>query len=106
MWSTNSLWFEVAVVSTLTAVGSMLFSNFEVHTPKWRKLTKFVSFIGITLILSITLGRVWALSFLGATLMFVIYIHALWLPKKGINGWTAEPKAKYYELRGWKKKPE
>jgi hypothetical protein len=33
----------------------------------------------------------------------VVYIHAISLPKNGINGWTAEPKEKYYELRGWDK---
>jgi hypothetical protein len=32
----------------------------------------------------------------------VLIIHGWWLPKKGINGLTAEPKEKYYELRGWK----
>jgi hypothetical protein len=25
------------------------------------------------------------------------------LPKKGINGWTGEPKSKYYEYRKWDK---
>ena len=29
-------------------------------------------------------------------------VHAWWLPRHGINGWTAEPKEKYYALRGWK----
>ena len=33
----------------------------------------------------------------------VVYVHAVWLPSKGINGWTGEPKDKYYELRGWPK---
>jgi hypothetical protein len=37
-------------------------------------------------------------------LLFPLIIHVWWLPKKGINGWTGEPKEKYYELRGWKKK--
>jgi hypothetical protein len=23
--------------------------------------------------------------------------------KKGINGWTGEPKSKYYDFRGWDK---
>jgi len=32
----------------------------------------------------------------------VVYIHVWWLPRKGINGWTGEPKEKYYALRGWK----
>jgi len=33
-----------------------------------------------------------------------LVIHLWWLPKHGINGWTGEPREKYYALRGWKKK--
>ena len=104
MWSTDSLWFEVALVTTITAVGTIFFGHFEEHTPKWRKLAKLIFFILVTTSLSATLGRAWALSFLGATLFFVFYVHAIWLPQKAINGWTGEPREKYYELRGWKKK--
>jgi len=104
MWNTDSLWFEVALVTTITAVGTIFFGHFEEQTPKWRKLAKLFFFILITTSISATLGRVWALSFLGAMLFFVFYIHAIWLPGKGINGWTGEPREKYYELRGWKKK--
>ena len=31
----------------------------------------------------------------------VLIIHGWWLPTKGINGLTGEPKEKYYALRGW-----
>jgi hypothetical protein len=104
MWNTDSLWLEVAVVSLITAFGSIFFGHFEVHTPKWRKVLKLLFFILVTVSLSATVGRIWAFAFLGFTLLMVAFIHAIWLPSKGINGWTAEPKDKYYELRGWKKK--
>jgi len=42
-----------------------------------------------------------ALITLGLAFLPAIYIHAIMLPKKGINGWTGEPKEKYYELRGF-----
>jgi hypothetical protein len=29
-------------------------------------------------------------------------IHGWWLPKQGIHPLTAEPKERYYKLRGWK----
>jgi hypothetical protein len=29
MWSTNSLWFEVAIVSIIYAVGNIVFGHFE-----------------------------------------------------------------------------
>jgi hypothetical protein len=104
MWNIDSLWFEVAIVSTITAFGSIFFGHFEEHTPKWRKILKLLFFIIIVTTLSATVGRGWAFGFLGTTLLIVMYIHAVWLPSKGINGWTAEPRDKYYQLRGWKKK--
>jgi hypothetical protein len=96
------MWMEVAVVATIFAVGNILMGHWEERTPKWRRLLKFVLFIGVTLGLSAWLGRPWAFGFLGLLGLAVIVIHGWWLPKKGINGWTGEPKEKYYALRGWK----
>ena len=101
MWNTDSLWFEVTVVTGIFAFGSIFFGHFEQHTPRWRKVLKLVLFIAITAGLSAFLGRAWALGFLGLCLLAVFYIHAVWLPSKGINGWTGEPRDKYYALRGW-----
>jgi hypothetical protein len=36
--------------------------------------------------------------------LFLI-VHGWWLPRKGINGLTGAPKARYYELRGWRLPP-
>jgi hypothetical protein len=50
------------------------------------------------------LGRTVAMLFLAAFLIPLAYIHGYYLPKKkGINGWTGEPKSKYYDFRGWDK---
>jgi hypothetical protein len=44
------------------------------------------------------------MSFLAVFLIPLLYIHGYYLPrKKGINGWTGEPKSRYYEFRGWDK---
>ena len=104
MWNTNSLWLEVAIVTSIFAVGSIFFGHFEEQTPKLRKLVKLIFFVLVTTSISATAGRIWAMSFLGLILLFVLFIHGIWLPRKGINGWTGEPRDKYYELRGWKKK--
>jgi hypothetical protein len=103
MWNTDSLWLEVAVVTGIFALGHIFFGHFEERTPRWRKVLKLVSFIAVTVGLSAFLGRAWAFGFLAVCLLPVIYIHAIWLPRKGINGWTGEPKDKYYALRGWTK---
>jgi hypothetical protein len=56
--------------------------------------------------ISATLGRLWAFLFLGALALLAVIVHGFWLPwRHGINGWTGEPKEKYYALRGWKYPP-
>ena len=98
------MWYEVAIVSLLFATGHIVFGHFEERTPKWRKLLKLALFIGISLAISYYAGRNGFHIFLGIMTIPVLIIHIWWLPKKGINGWTGEPKEKYYELRGWSKK--
>ena len=100
-FDTDTLWLEIAVVCGLTAFGSIFFGHFEEHTPKFRRVLKLILFNLIVVLISKYLGRVWSFGFLGIMLLGVAYIHAVWLPGKGINGLTGEPKRKYYALKGW-----
>lgn len=97
------MWFEVAITAMLLLAGHILFGHFEERTPRWRKLLK----AGLALLLfpavGYFLGPIWFFVALGLSMLPAIYIHAVWLPKYGINGWTGEPKEKYYQLRGWDK---
>ena len=95
------MWLEVAIMASLFAVGNILFAHFEEGTPKWRRVAKLFLFIGLTLIITEFIGRFWFYLFLAAMMVGIAVIHVWWLPKQGINGWTAEPKEKYYKLRGW-----
>jgi hypothetical protein len=103
MWDTGSLWFEVAVVSSLIALGHIFLGHFEERTPKLRKFIKYIITMIFVLGLSIYFGRTAALLTLALFFLPVLYIHLVMLPKKGINGLTGEPKARYYEFRGWDK---
>lgn len=96
------MWFEIAVISTIFAAGNILFGHFEERTPKWRRLLKMVIMMLAAVSLSALLGRIWFWAFLSTMLVLVVLIHGWWLPRHGINGWTGEPKDKYYALRGWK----
>ncbi len=100
MWNLDTLWFEVAIVMAIFALGNILFGHFEEHRPKWRRLGKIVLFLGIVLGVSIFFGRFWAFMLLALMFVFVLSIHVWWLPKNGVNGWTGEPKERYYELIG------
>ena len=104
MWATTSLWFEIAIVSIIFAVGNMLMGHFEEQTPKIRRVGKYVLILVIVCSLSMLFGRVVSMIFLSSFIVPLIYIHGYYLPKKkGINGWTGEPKAKYYDFRNWDK---
>jgi biotin transporter BioY len=100
------MWYEIAILSMIFAVGNILFGHFEEQTPKWRKLLKFVLFLVVFLLISYFAGRNWFHISLCIATIFPLVVHVWWLPKKGINGWTGEPKDKYYELRGCKKKDQ
>jgi len=97
------MWFEVAIVAILLLIGQILFGHFEAETPRWRILLKHALGIVIYTSISYFFGRFWFWFSIAATFGLVLLIHAWWLPKHGINGWTGEPRDKYYELRGWKK---
>jgi hypothetical protein len=98
MWRTDTIWFDIAVVLAIFAVGTILFGHFEEHKPKWRRLLKVVVVLGIVVGLATMAGRFWAYVFLGIPLAGAAVIHLWWLPRHGINGWTGEPKEKYYAL--------
>jgi predicted MFS family arabinose efflux permease len=103
-FSTESLWFEIAIVSVIFAVGNILMGHFEERTPKTRRVAKYIGFLVLTCLLSYFFGRTIAMVFLSLFILPLAYIHGYYLPrKKGINGWTGEPKSRYYEYRGWDK---
>jgi hypothetical protein len=97
-----NVWIDIAVMASLFAIGNILFGHFEERTPKWRRVLKFFLMTGLIALISSTAGRAWSIALVGALFSVVLIIHGWWLPKKGINGFTGEPKDKYYALRGWK----
>ena len=99
-------WFEVALVATIFALGNILFGHFEEHTPKWRRVLKVILFLVVTRVVGVEFGRPWVYHVIALPLAAAHVVHGWLLPRKGINGWTGEPKARYYELRGWKLPPE
>jgi hypothetical protein len=103
MWQTNTNWFEISIVTFFFLVGNIFLGHFEERSPRLKKLIKYFITLAIVILASIYLGRTIALLILGLTLLPIAYIHGIVLPRKGINGWTGEPKSKYYDFRGWDK---
>ncbi len=101
MWDFQTYWFDVSMVSMMFAVGNILMGHFEEHTPKWRRVLKY--FLSLVVVIGLVhfTNRYIAYGFVGCFALFALYVHAIVLPKKGINGWTGEPKDEYYKFRGW-----
>ena len=106
MWSTDTFWFDTALVMSIFALGNISFGHFEEHRPKWRRYLKVALILGIVLGLSSTVGRAWAFGVLILPVVGAAVVHLWWLPKNGVHGWTGEPKDRYYELIGHKPKAE
>lgn len=101
----NNLWFDVAVIMTIFHVGNLFFGHFEAHKPVWKRLLKGALFLAFVLVMSSFGLRTIAYSVIfGLGAIMIGYVHGYWLPKHGVNGWTAEPKEKYYELIGHKQR--
>ena len=102
MWSTHTIWFDVALVMSIFAVGNIVFGHFEEHKPKLLRVLKVAIVLGATVALSGMGLRSVAYTLLGALGVAAVYVHAWWLPRHGVNGLTGEPKARYYELIGFR----
>ena len=98
MWTLDSRWFDVAAFSTLWAVLTVVFGHFNQHKPAWRRLAKFAALLTLLLVLIETAGRLWAYVSLGVLLTAGGWVHFAVLSKRGINGWTGEPREKFEVL--------
>ena len=98
MWTIDTPWFDVAVICLAFAIGNILFGRFEEHRSRWRRIVKLALTLAITLGLGQTVGRAWAYGWMVPLLLFVLWVHGVWLPRNGVNGWTAEPRDRYLEL--------
>lgn len=94
MWSTETIWFDLAIF----AFGNVLFGHFEEHRSKIRRVAKIVLLSLVVTLLSMYGLRWVGFVLLGLITLWAVYIHAYWLPKNGVSGWTGEPRERYYDL--------
>lgn len=99
-------WFELAVSFGLVCIGNIVLQPFAEGVPKWRRVAKMFLGGAISVYVSAFAGREWFFVMVGLMAAGVVIVHCWWLPRNGINGWTAEPKDKYYAMRGWKLPPK
>jgi hypothetical protein len=95
------MFLDVALVAVLLVFGNIAFRHFEPMMPLWRRVAKITLILAVTAVISYFFGRTGVIIAMGVALLPIIYIHAIWLPRHGVNGWTGEPKERYHALRGW-----
>ena len=95
---TDTLWFDVAVVTTIFAFGSVLFGRFEEHKPRGRRVLKVALVLAVTVLLSATAGRAWRTASSPCPCSARPGSICNGPPKHGISGWTAEPREEDLEL--------
>ncbi len=91
---------ELAVLLAIHLVGSELFAVFEVETPAWRKILKWLIVAALTLGLYPMVGH-WAVLVPVVLGGAGVAFHFAWCRKNGIDPLDATPRRRYYELRGW-----
>ncbi len=91
---------ELYVLLAIAILGTSVFAVFEVETPRWRKVLKWVIVSGLTIGLYYLIGHLaLILPALGAVVGCTG--HVWWCRRHGIHPIHATPRKKYYELRGW-----
>jgi hypothetical protein len=93
--------FDLAVMAMFLAVGNIVFWKFDPFQSLWRRALKIVTALAITATVSHYFGRKGVFIWFAIAALPVLYVHGIWLPRHGVDGWTGEPKEKYYALRGW-----
>ena len=94
---------ELIAVAAILAVGNVVWRHFDPFLSVGRRLLKAGIALAATALISYFFGRTGVLIAGGLMTIPLIYVHGFWLPRHGVNGWTGEPRDRYYELRGWSK---
>ena len=92
---------ELSILLVVQLFGTSFFARFEVETPAWRKIVKWLVMDAVTIGLYYLIGH-WSLLLPLLMLTIGTTFHFIWCKKNGIDPLKATPKRKYYELRKWK----
>jgi len=79
-------------MALLLAVGNIVFWRFDPRQALWRRILKVIVALAVTAIVSRHLGIIGVIAWFAIVILPIVCIHAIWLPRRGVNGWTAEPR--------------
>ena len=79
MWTTESLWFEIAIVSIIYAVVKMVMGQFEEQTPKIRRVGKYLLVLLVVFGISVSFGRSISMIALGTSFAKHLIVKGLFI---------------------------
>ncbi len=90
---------EIFTVFTIASIAYFIvFNNFEKHVPVQKRVTKLFIVVGVLAVIGTLFGRLAFWSVIALMTIGQVYLHGVYFPKHGINGLTAEPRDKYFEV--------
>jgi hypothetical protein len=100
MWRTDTYWFDVALATSILTIGNICFGRFVEYQSRGLRILKALLSVALVVGTTAWAGRAWTYALLGVLAVAALVVHGIMLPRRGVNGWTAEPRERYYELRG------
>lgn len=91
-------WISAA---TIVAVLPSLFGHFEAGAPAWTRIVRWLSYLAVLLGIDVLWGPPWTWAWIAGVPLLGAIFHVFWCARHRINPLTAEPRGRYYELRGW-----
>ena len=91
---------ELMIAALIIVLGQGFFRNFQGETPRTSTVKKWLVYFALVFLSRFTVGRPWSLIW---TLLPIVGLvgHCIWCFRHGIHPVTAEPRDRYYALRGW-----
>lgn len=97
----DTVYFYLFITTLLHLIGSIVFGHFEEKTPLPKRFFKIGLLIILTTVGYETAGGIGALGLSLGLLSMGLTVHFTWCRMHDIHPVTAEPRARYDELRGW-----
>jgi hypothetical protein len=91
---------EFTVSLSILVLGTLLFRGFQGRTPVAVTVRKWVVYFALVFALTMTVGRPWSLLWTLSP-VFGLVVHFAWCFRHRIHPFTAEPRDRYFALRGW-----
>ncbi len=92
---------ELFILLVIQAIGSSFFAKFEIETPAFKKIFKWLMIDAVTIASYFWIGHS-AIIFPIVIVTMGTIVHFRICKKNGIDPLKATPRKKYYQLRGWK----